>query len=258
VNEALAVVDTLDKVRYFVLGCDDLIIAVDHKLLLKIFSDRSLEDISNSRLRNLKEKTLRYHFRMIHVPGVKHHTTDGVSRHPTGEPEKLILSDDIASIKNDTISLLPPTSFLSGIHTSDSEPDITDMETSIIISAVSSLDSLAVRTVTWDRVCTVTASDNSMNELINYIESVIPEFCHEFPPQLWEYFQFHEYLYTIDGVLLYKDRIIIPPSLREEILPALHAAHQGVTSMISRTESSVFWQGITPAYHSAKSRMQSL
>ncbi|CAG2222072.1 unnamed protein product [Mytilus edulis] len=45
-GEALAVVDALDKARYFVLGCDDLIIAVDHKPLLKIFSDRSLEDIS--------------------------------------------------------------------------------------------------------------------------------------------------------------------------------------------------------------------
>ncbi|VDI76071.1 Hypothetical predicted protein [Mytilus galloprovincialis] len=98
-GEALAVVDALDKARYFVLGCDDLIIAVDHKPLLKIFSDRSLEDISNSRLRNLKEKTLRYRFRMIHVPGVKHHAADGVSRHPTGDPEKLILLDDIAAIK---------------------------------------------------------------------------------------------------------------------------------------------------------------
>jgi hypothetical protein len=72
----------------------------------------------------------------------------------------------------------------------DSESDVTDMETSIIISAVSSLDSLAVRSVTWDRVCTATASDNSMNELINFIESGIPEFRHEFPPQLREYFQF--------------------------------------------------------------------
>ena len=121
---------------------------------------------------------------MIHVPGVKHHAADGVSRHPTGDPEKLILSDDIAAIKNDTISLLPATSFLSGIHTSDSESDGTDMENSIIISAVSLLDSLAVRSVTWDRVHTATASDNSMNELINFIESGIPEFRHEFPPQL--------------------------------------------------------------------------
>ncbi|VDH93754.1 Hypothetical predicted protein [Mytilus galloprovincialis] len=116
-GEALAVVDALDKARYFVLGCDDLIIAVDHKPLLKIFSDRSLEDISNSRLRNLKEKTLRYRFRMIHVPGVKHHAADGVSRHPTGDPEKLILSDDIAAIRNSTMSL-PPATYFFIRHTS--------------------------------------------------------------------------------------------------------------------------------------------
>ena len=40
-------------------GCKDLIIAVDHKPLLKLFGDRSLDAICNSQLRNLKEKTLR-------------------------------------------------------------------------------------------------------------------------------------------------------------------------------------------------------
>ena len=69
-GEALAVADALDKARYFVLGCEVLIIAVDHKPLLKIFGDRSLQDIPNSRLRNLKEKTLRYRFRVTHVPGM--------------------------------------------------------------------------------------------------------------------------------------------------------------------------------------------
>ena len=55
-GEALAVADALDKARYFVLGCDNLILAVDHKPLLKILGNRSLEDIPNSRLRHLKEK----------------------------------------------------------------------------------------------------------------------------------------------------------------------------------------------------------
>ena len=32
-----AVADALDKARYFVLGCTNLVIAVDNKLLLKIF-----------------------------------------------------------------------------------------------------------------------------------------------------------------------------------------------------------------------------
>ena len=69
-EEALPVVDALDEAIFFVLGCSDLISAVDHKPLLKVFSDRSLKESSNARLRNLKEKTLRYKFRMVHVPGV--------------------------------------------------------------------------------------------------------------------------------------------------------------------------------------------
>lgn len=63
-GEALAVADALDKARHFVLGCKDLTIAVDHRPLLKIFGDRSLDNINNTRLRNLKEKTLRYRFKM--------------------------------------------------------------------------------------------------------------------------------------------------------------------------------------------------
>ena len=55
-GEALAVADALNKARYFILGCEDLIIAVDHKPLLRIFGNHSLEDISNSRLRNLRKK----------------------------------------------------------------------------------------------------------------------------------------------------------------------------------------------------------
>jgi len=69
-GKVLAVADALDKARFFVLGCSDLISGVDHKPLLKVFSDRSLKESSNARLRNLKEKTLRYKFRMVHLPGV--------------------------------------------------------------------------------------------------------------------------------------------------------------------------------------------
>ena len=93
-GEALAVADALDKARYFVLGCDNLFVAVDHKPLLKILGDRSLEDLPNSRLRNLKEKTLRYRFRIIHIPGIKHRAADCVSRHPASDPELLHLPDD--------------------------------------------------------------------------------------------------------------------------------------------------------------------
>ena len=48
----------------------DLIVAVDHKPLLKILGDRSLDVITNTFLRNLKDKSLRYRFRMVYISGI--------------------------------------------------------------------------------------------------------------------------------------------------------------------------------------------
>ena len=53
------------------------------------------------------------------------------------------------------------------------------------------------------------------------------------------------HLSSSDGVILYKDRIVVPPSLRPRCLSALHAAHQGTSAMTARVESSIFWPGIS-------------
>ena len=52
-GECLAVADSLHKARHFVLGCQDLLVAVDHKPLLSLLNDRSLDDIQNPRLLSL-------------------------------------------------------------------------------------------------------------------------------------------------------------------------------------------------------------
>ena len=40
--------------------------------------------------------------------------------------------------------------------------------------------------------------------------------------------------------------MIVPKSLRDEVLETLHSAHQGVTGMNERAQASVWWPGITP------------
>jgi len=163
-GEALAVGDSLDKARYFVLGCRDLIIAVDHKPLLRVLGDRSLEDISNTRLRNLKEKTLRYRFRMIHIPGVKHRATDCLSRHPTCDAEKLVLPDDIAQVHNQRHA--------GNSHQTDSKPQHYQpgsIDEGLVSAAVTSLNALGLKSVTWDRVRVATASDPGMLQLSDLI-----------------------------------------------------------------------------------------
>jgi hypothetical protein len=48
-----------------------------------------------------------------------------------------------------------------------------------------------------------------------------------------------------DGVLLFNERIVIPPSARTRVLQTLHSAHQGSTGMLLRAEQSVYWPGMT-------------
>ena len=236
-GEALAVADALNKARYFVLGCEDLTIAVDHKPLLKLFGDRSLEDIPNPRLRNLKEKTLQYRFRMVHIPGMKHRAADTVSRHPTGKPVKMPLKDDVASIRS--LPCLFPDS-LECIRSL--APPASDDDS----CSAFSLHANPIQAVTWDRVRHATSSDESMFLLLSIIDEGFPDNRQDLPPSLHEYFQFRKDLFTLDGVILYKERVVIPPSLCPEVLSAIHAAHQGVTSMNLRADASVFWPGITP------------
>ena len=42
-----------------------------------------------------------------------------------------------------------------------------------------------------------------------------------------------------------KHRIVIPQSLRKEVLESLYTAHQGVSAMNERTRRLVYWPGIT-------------
>ena len=62
------------------------------------------------------------------------------------------------------------------------------------------------------------------------------------------YPKFYNYrggLYVYGGVILYKDRVLILPSLHPEVLYSIHAARQGETAMLLTVQSTTFWPGMT-------------
>ena len=123
--------------------------------------------------------------------------------------------------------------FLSAIY-SHKSPDS---------NAIAALSSLQV--VTWEKVKLATASDKDMEGLLTLVESGFPSCKMDVPTNLQVFFIHRKHLRTSDGVVLYKDRLVIPNSLRKTILSLLHCAHQGTSRMIARAEASVFWPGIT-------------
>ena len=243
-GEALAVADALKKARHFVLGCSSLIIAVDHKPLLKVFGDRSLEDISNPRLLNLKEKTLQYRFRMKYIPGVRHAAADCLSRHPVSSPEHLTLPDDVAS--SDSLPCFPH-NVLSAIRTYEEE------DTEVCYQSVGAVE--VIKSITWNDLRLATSSDPLMSLLIQNIENGFPDNRNQLHPDLRKYYQYRDSLSILDGVVLYQNhRLVFPASLRERLLSSLHSAHQGVSGMQSRAESSFFWPGMTESITELRAR----
>ena len=177
-GEALAVTYALEKAKFFVLGCNNLTIAVDHKPLLGIFNDRSL-DMPNRRLCNLKEKTLPYRFKMIHIPGIKNKTADTLSRHPTTHisSDGLPSTEEVASM-SECDSPSPWRYFLSRICS---------------VEAVNSLHSL--QAITWNTVKEATNSDQDMRTLVEHIEQGFPESGEPLPQSLRPYQRFKDHLW---------------------------------------------------------------
>ena len=236
-GEALAIADALDKARHYVQGCPNLIIATDHDPLLKLFGDRSLDGIPNPRLLRLKERSLRYRFKVKHIPGVRNRAADALSRHPVSNPNANTVSDSDPAVHMAS---------LSAIRVLEPYPDKTCVS--------SHYDSDLIQSVTWRDVQLATNNDDSMLQLIQLIEEGVPDRRDDWPEEIRQFFKFREDLSCFDDVILYRDRVVIPHSLRARVLQSLRSAHQGTSQMTSRAESSFFWPGMTPEITDLRAR----
>ena len=217
-GEALAVAWSLEATKHYTLGNNNLLVATDHKPLLKVLGDRKLEDIDNPRLLKLKEKTLRWKFNIIHVPGKIHVGPDTLSR------------------KDTAVSLVS----ISGDQ--EAAWDEVELESHIEHQVAAS----APTPISWPQIREEASKDKVTRLLADQITDGFPPDRKLLRLELREYFHHRDHLTQVDGVPLYKGRVIIPVSLRKAVLETLHSAHQGVTGMTLRAQSSVWWPGITP------------
>ena len=227
-GEALAVEWGLENTRHYTLGNPQLLVATDHKPLLKILGDRKLEDIANPRLLNLKEKMLRWKFDILHVPGKIHLGPDTLS----GREVTAALVNLFSEIREDTIE------------------KSRDLEAGLEAMVAATMP----HPITWEQLREAVAKDKVMTMLAEQVSSGFPPDKKLLRLELREYYQHRDVLSQVDGVPLYKDRVIIPAALRGAVLETLHSAHQGITGMTERALGSVWWPGITPQIKETRER----
>lgn len=160
-GEALAIAWSLEQTRYFTQGCENLIIVTDHKPLVKIFGDRTLDEITNTRLFRLKQRTLPWRFSISHLPGKTNYAADATSRHPS------------------------PTTYE---ETDANHIDMEDMVEPAIMAAIQH-DSEDMMSISWKCLAEATQNDSNMFALLKTTQQGFSENVRSLPhaAPFWRY-----------------------------------------------------------------------
>ena len=104
-------------------------------------------------------------------------------------------------------------------------------------------DAQELGAISWSLLARETAADACLGHLLSLIEHEGRVDVND--PALASLSPVCGSIYAQDGVLLYHDRVVVPPSLREGVLRHLHAAHQGASAMEQHARAIVFWPGMS-------------
>ena len=216
-GEALAVAWGLEQSKYFTQGCPNLIVVTDHKPLTKLFGDRTLDEIDNTRLFRLKQRTLPWQFEIEYMPGKTNLAADAASRYPS------------------------PYSTVSALEMHEEQESL--------LGAIINQEVQKTMSLNWEDLARETGKDPVLSKVVTHLVDGGTQ--DSFPS---EYARYENALYVHEDVVMYKDRVVVPKQMRPIVLKNLHAAHQGVSAMEQRAQALMFWPGITYDIHMIRAK----
>lgn len=107
---------------------------------------------------------------------------------------------------------------------------------------VCKVDTLAYR---WhDRIEQATIEDEDLQTLRRTIFNGWPARKQQVPLCIAPYWDIRDQLSTYNGIVYCGERIVIPRSLRKELLNILHSAHTGIVRTKQRARVMIYWPGL--------------
>ena len=94
-----------------------------------------------------------------------------------------------------------------------------------------------------------TSDDSQLQALSSTILHGWPETKEQCPPSISEFFTFRDELAIHDGLILKGYRILVPKSLRPEMLSKVHSNHLGIEKTKQRAREVMFWPGMATDIH---------
>ena len=206
-KECLALVWACEKFSHFLVGLPKFRLITDHKPLVPLINTKDL-DKTPIRVQRLLIRLMRFNCICEHVPGKALVVADALSR-------SNVFPDSTSEVESEIQA------YVDAIERAWPASD-------------QKLKEIAVET----------ARCPDLSLVYRYTQNGWPEYSKDVPESLRSYFAARSCLSSVNGVLTYLNRIVIPSSLRPDTLARLHAGHQGITKSRDLAALSVWWPTI--------------
>ena len=209
-KECLASIWAYEKFSRYIVGLKSFKLLTDHKPIFPLINTQDL-DKAPLRCQRMLMRLRGYSLHAEHVPGKHLIVPDTLSRSPIGRPNQTeAFADEIECY----VDLLE-----------NSRP-LTDR--------------------LLEQIQRATEGDSILQEAINHTRHGWPIHMNSIlRSELRDYFVMRSELSESRGLLLYRNRVVVPETLRSEILRNIHDGHLVLAKCRARAQDSVWWPGIT-------------
>ena len=97
----------------------------------------------------------------------------------------------------------------------------------------------------WIQICKESKNDAVLVQLRSMISNGWPEQRREVPEPLRVYFDFRDELVLQDVLVFKGQQLVVPSSMRKELISVAHASHIGMEGCLRRMRESLFWPCMT-------------
>ena len=222
-KECLAIVFSCERFSQYLLGRNKITVESDHKPLETIFKKPLFS--APKRLQRMLLRLQGYQLNVKYKQGYKMYIADFLSR------SALPLTRAQNNGTNDNTSF---------VFANTDYDVVCDSFESVNFS-----EDLAVTTKRYNQIETCTAVDETLQVLKSVVLNGWPESKRDCPKLIHQYWSFRDEITTQNGILYKGQTVIIPTSMRREMLEAIHYSHLGIASCLRRARDVLFWPGMS-------------